>query len=148
VGDDEGLGELRDDVREVRNYITALDYGIARLRSGFPLSLRLLRETHERLMTGVRGGRPSGVGPARCHVPGGDPGANAGTRSLTRYRVRVGRPSTPIGPAKASGTDLKRVLGSPPVAPELMRSWEAAQKALAMVVRPEHVVAAELDLGL
>jgi Fic family protein len=56
VGDDESLGELRDDVREVRNYITALDHGIARLRGGFPLSLRLLREAHERLMTGVRGG--------------------------------------------------------------------------------------------
>ena len=57
AGDEDGLGELRDDVREVRNYITALDHGIARLRGGFPLSLRLLRETHERLMTGVRGGR-------------------------------------------------------------------------------------------
>lgn len=55
AGDDESLGELRDDVLEVRNYVTALDYGIERLRSGFPLSLRLLRETHERLMTGVRG---------------------------------------------------------------------------------------------
>ncbi len=57
AGDEEGLGELRDDVREVRNYISALDHGIARLRGGFPLSLRLLREAHERLMTGVRGER-------------------------------------------------------------------------------------------
>ncbi|MEW6155533.1 MAG: Fic family protein [Actinomycetota bacterium] len=56
VGDEEGVGELRDDVQEVRNYITALDHGIERLRGGFPLSLRLLREAHERLMTGVRGG--------------------------------------------------------------------------------------------
>lgn len=56
VGDEESLGELRDDVREVRNYINALDHGIERLRGGFPLSLRLLREAHERLLTGVRGG--------------------------------------------------------------------------------------------
>jgi Fic family protein len=56
AGDDESVGELRDDVGEVRNYITALDHGIARLQEGFPLSLRLLRETHERLMSGVRGG--------------------------------------------------------------------------------------------
>lgn len=56
AGDEEGVGELRDDVQEVRNYITALDHGVARLRGGFPLSLRLLREAHERLMTGVRGG--------------------------------------------------------------------------------------------
>lgn len=56
AGDDESIGELRDDVQEVRNYIAALNYGIERLAGGFPLSLRLLRESHERLMTGVRGG--------------------------------------------------------------------------------------------
>lgn len=55
AGDEEGVAELRDDVEEVRNYITALTHGIERLSKGFPLSLRLLREIHERLMTGVRG---------------------------------------------------------------------------------------------
>ncbi|MDX2378962.1 MAG: Fic family protein [Acidimicrobiia bacterium] len=38
------------------NYITALDHGIRRLGEGFPLSMRLLREVHEQLMRGVRGG--------------------------------------------------------------------------------------------
>jgi Fic family protein len=42
------------DVREVRNYVVALDYGIKRLET-LPLSLRLVREIHERLMRGVRG---------------------------------------------------------------------------------------------
>lgn len=42
------------DVREVANYVTALEYGLDRLRS-LPLSLRLIREIHERLMRGVRG---------------------------------------------------------------------------------------------
>jgi len=42
------------DVREVRNYVTALEYGIKRLPD-LPLSLRLVREIHERLMKGVRG---------------------------------------------------------------------------------------------
>lgn len=42
------------DVREVRNYVTALEYGIKRLKS-LPLSLRLVRELHGKLMTGVRG---------------------------------------------------------------------------------------------
>jgi Fic family protein len=42
------------DVREVHNYVEALEYGLDRLRS-LPLSLRLIREVHERLMTGVRG---------------------------------------------------------------------------------------------
>lgn len=41
------------DVREVRNYVTALEYGIKRLRS-LPLSLRLVREVHGKLMKGVR----------------------------------------------------------------------------------------------
>lgn len=43
------------DVVEVRNYVNALEYGIERLES-LPLSLRLVRELHERLMCGTRGG--------------------------------------------------------------------------------------------
>ena len=43
-----------DDLREVGNYVTALEYGIDRL-STLPLSLRLVTELHEKLMQGVRG---------------------------------------------------------------------------------------------
>lgn len=43
-----------DDVDEVRNYIVALEHGIARLPK-LPLSLRLVREIHAKLMKGVRG---------------------------------------------------------------------------------------------
>lgn len=43
-----------DDLREVANYVGALEYGIERLKT-LPLSLRLVRELHERLMAGVRG---------------------------------------------------------------------------------------------
>lgn len=42
------------DLQEVGNYVTALEYGLERLHS-LPLSLRLTRELHERLMRGVRG---------------------------------------------------------------------------------------------
>jgi len=42
------------DVREVANYVKALQYGIDRLGE-LPLSLRLLREIHARLLDGVRG---------------------------------------------------------------------------------------------
>lgn len=45
-----------DDMREVRNYVKALEYGVKRLQS-LPLSLRLVSELHERLMRGVRGDR-------------------------------------------------------------------------------------------
>ncbi len=47
--------ESGDDVREVHNYVTALDYGLERLKT-LPISLRLIREIHEKLMHGVRGG--------------------------------------------------------------------------------------------
>jgi Fic family protein len=42
------------DVREVRNYVAALEHGIKRMDK-LPLSLRLVRELHARLMKGVRG---------------------------------------------------------------------------------------------
>lgn len=44
----------RDDLREVGNYVVALEYGVQRLES-LPVSLRLVRELHERLMRGVLG---------------------------------------------------------------------------------------------
>ena len=44
-----------DDVREVSNYVAALDHGLKRLREGFPLSLRLIREIHEILLRKGRG---------------------------------------------------------------------------------------------
>ena len=41
-------------MQEVLNYVRALEYGLGRL-STLPVSLRLIRELHERLMAGVRG---------------------------------------------------------------------------------------------
>ena len=43
-----------DDLREVANYVVALEHGMKRLGK-LPLSLRLVREIHEKLMRGVRG---------------------------------------------------------------------------------------------
>jgi Fic family protein len=42
------------DVGEVANYVSAMRYGLARLEE-LPVSLRLIRELHEKLLTGVRG---------------------------------------------------------------------------------------------
>ena len=63
-----------DDLREVGNYVAALEHGIGRLKT-LPLSLRLLREIHAQLMEGVRGDRATPgqfrrsqnwIGPAGC----------------------------------------------------------------------------------
>ncbi|MFL6263561.1 MAG: Fic family protein [Thermoanaerobaculia bacterium] len=46
------------DLREVANYVVALEYGVERLGT-LPLSLRLIRELHARIMAGVRGDQAS-----------------------------------------------------------------------------------------
>ena len=48
-----------DDVEEVSSYVAALEHGLRRLREGFPLSLRLLREVHEILLSTGRGSQQS-----------------------------------------------------------------------------------------
>lgn len=44
----------QSDVREVSNYVRALEYGLERVKS-LPVSLRLMRELHQHLLEGVRG---------------------------------------------------------------------------------------------
>ena len=63
-----------DDLREVSNYVVALEHGMERLKT-LPLCLRLVREVHEKLMRGVRGDHATPgefrrsqnwIGPAGC----------------------------------------------------------------------------------
>ena len=62
------------DLREVANYVIALEYGVERLGT-LPLSLRLIRELHKKLMHGVHGNAATPgefrrsqnwIGPAGC----------------------------------------------------------------------------------
>lgn len=46
--------EVPQDVEEVVNYVRAMNYGLERLAT-LPLSLRLIREIHAELLSGVRG---------------------------------------------------------------------------------------------
>lgn len=87
------------DVREVHNYVVALEYGLKR-RNTLPVSLRLTRELHERLMRGVRGGyanpgqfrtTQNWIGPPGCtlaeatFVPPPVPQMNAALDAWERY---------------------------------------------------------------
>ncbi|WP_164827775.1 Fic family protein [Sinorhizobium meliloti] len=51
-------GEPVDDIREVSNYVDAMMFGLERMRQ-LPLSLRLIREMHQRLLDSGRGGTGS-----------------------------------------------------------------------------------------
>ncbi len=64
-----------DDIREVSNYVDAMMYGIERMKE-LPISLRLIREMHERLMRGSRGGtkRPGEFRTSQNWVGGTRPG--------------------------------------------------------------------------
>ena len=68
--------ELPRDVDEVVNYVTAMNYGLARLAE-LPVSVRLIREIHERLLQGVRGAQltpgelrrtQNWIGPGGCSL--------------------------------------------------------------------------------
>ena len=71
--DEEGA-ELPKDIGEVVNYVNAMNYGLERLKE-LPLCLKLIKEIHERLLQGVRGGEKTPgdfrrtqnwIGPAGC----------------------------------------------------------------------------------
>jgi Fic family protein len=75
---DEVPGVPLDDVAEVSNYVAALNHGLERLRGGFPLSNRLLREMHGILLRSGRGAvqQPGAFRRSQNWIGGGRP-ANA-----------------------------------------------------------------------
>ena len=52
---DEAPGVPMDDVREVSNYVAALEVGLQRIKEGLPISSRLIREMHGALLRDGRG---------------------------------------------------------------------------------------------
>jgi Fic family protein len=85
------------DVGEVVNYVAAMNHGLARLRE-VPISVRLIREIHEQLMQGVRGGH------------------------LTPGELR--RSQNWIGPSGATIADATFVPPPPEIVPEALGALE------------------------
>lgn len=75
----EAPGVPINDVQEVSNYVAALHHGLDRLRGGFPLSLRLMREIHEILLSKGRGGdkQPGEFRQSQNWIGGARPGTAA-----------------------------------------------------------------------
>jgi len=86
------------DVKEVTNYVRAMEYGLERLQS-LPVSLRLIRELHGILMEGVRGDRAT---------PG----------EFRRSQNWIGRP----------GCTLNEAEFVPPPVPEMHKALDAFEK--------------------
>jgi Fic family protein len=85
------------DVEEVCNYLDALAYARAQLADpkGLPLSMRLLSETHSRLMRGVRGAEklPGEVRRSQNWIGGSRPATPRTYRHLRRRSARCSAPS-------------------------------------------------------
>jgi Fic family protein len=90
--------ETVDDSSEVLNYVRALEYGLERVKT-LPVSLRLIREIHARLMENVRGGQ------------------------LTPGEFR--RSQNWIGPA---GSKLENATYVPPPMEEMLEALDAMEK--------------------
>lgn len=97
---DDKSNDLPKDVEEVVNYVAAMNYGIKRLDE-LPLSLRLIREIHAKLMEGVRGQNRT-------------PGEFRKTQNW-------------IGPA---GADLNSATFVPPPVPEMKEALDKFEKFL------------------
>lgn len=128
-----GQGKLLDtdsaqstsEIKEVQNYVLALDYGLARVQE-LPVSVRLIREIHERLLAGVRGesAAPGNlrviqnwIGPRRCAISEArcvpPPPAGCGRRASVMGTVcKLHRRSTP---PRASRTAALPIRGHPSV---------------------------------
>jgi Fic family protein len=73
---EEAPGVPFDDVREVSNYVCALEHGVKRVRGDFPISNRLFREVHGELLAQGRGSgkQPGEFRTSRNWIGGSRPG--------------------------------------------------------------------------
>jgi Fic family protein len=99
------------DVREVANYVAAIDHGMSRLAE-LPICLRLMREMHDRLLRDVRGEdrRPGEFRQCQNFI---------GRRGQTAAEARFVPP--PVPEMKAALDDLERYIHAPGELPVLVQ---------------------------
>jgi Fic family protein len=109
---DELPGVPVDDVIEVSNYVAAMEHGLKRIRGGFPVSTRLIREIHKVLMKRGRGSdrQPGEIRRSQNWIGGSRPG-NA---------VFVPPPAEQVG--DALGALEKWIHGDPERTPILVKA--------------------------
>ena len=100
-----------EDVKEVANYGSALEHGLARLKD-LPVSLRLIREMHERLMHGVRGDSMTPGEFRRSQNWIGPPGCTLADAAFV---------PPPVAEMTQALSDFEKYLHEPPVLPPLVR---------------------------
>ncbi len=100
-----------EDVKEVANYVSALEHGLARLKD-LPVSLRLIREMHERLMHGVRGDSMTPGEFRRSQNWIGPPGCTLADAAFV---------PPPVAEMTQALSDFEKYLHAPPVLPPLVR---------------------------
>ena len=85
-------GQPVDDIREVSNYVDAMMYGLERLET-LPMSLRVIREMHARLLQSGRGGTkdPGEFRRSQNWIGGTRPGICTATRDLNGRLPRCAR---------------------------------------------------------
>lgn len=104
--------EPASDVREVHNYVKALDYGLERLGS-FPVSLRLIRELHAALMEGVRGEHLTPGEFRRSQNWVGSPGSTLETARFV---------PPPVDEMNTALNDLEKYIHAPSELPSLVQA--------------------------
>jgi Fic family protein len=100
-----------EDVKEVANYVSALEHGLARLKD-LPVSLRLIREMHERLMHGVRVDSITPGEFRRSQNWIGPPGCTLADAAFV---------PPPVAEMTQALSDFEKYLHAPPVFPPLVR---------------------------
>lgn len=110
----EALGVVhpdRADVKEVANYVAALEYGLKRIAQ-LPVSSRLMKELHERLMRGTRGEHLTPGEFRRSQNWIGPPGCSLNDATFV---------PSPVAEMKEALSDLERYIHAESNMPPLVR---------------------------